>query len=394
MGIVETLTASGTSFAPAAPVTSSSLETRPERHAQSLSIISTLRKVLVLVAIASVAFGAYTNSDVVSLAFRELGSLTPRHVLLLIVVLCLHKLVSASLIWRSIPGLGFRQAIVTNEVYVGCSNATVGGFAVGTGVKVGLLRSRGVRESDIFASILWTSLVTPCCVWMFAGGFSVARVIEGTAQSGEGLVLGCIGGFIAVLFIGRLVVKCGLARSRQLKGASTGLFASLVGRFPIRLQRQLSRFSLCDFETRIGGRGLAVLRCRGPSMFVVALAAQVSLCTVMVACASVVNHADGVSWIDIAGTFALARAVGSVAPVPGGGWCSRRGIGIGFCAPRYANSRSYRLSWSVSCTYVCVPNCVWVANLGLDAPTPTLSLERGSSPPHSFHEFDPSSNGS
>jgi uncharacterized membrane protein YbhN (UPF0104 family) len=325
--LVETLTPSATASIVLPRASSATAQTRIGLASTQSSLLSALRYFLVLLAIALLSFGIYYNRQIAALSLRELVNLTPHHLLLLVAVVGVHKIVSATPMWRSIPGLRFRQAMVANEVYLGCANATFGGFAVGTGVKVSLLRSKGVREPDIVASILWTSIATPCCVWIFAGGFSVVRILRGTAHGGEGLVLLAIGGFSLVGLFGSLAVKRRLVRTGHLPSNQQGsqrssqtqvVFSKLASSAPKWIRRHLERIRSCDIESRITGRGLAVLRCRGLSMAVSSLAAQISLCAVMVTSIMVVNHAEPVSWIEVAGTFALARAVGSFAPVPGG----------------------------------------------------------------------------
>jgi hypothetical protein len=196
---------------------------------------------------------------------RYLVNLTPHHLLLLVAVVGVHKIVSATPMWRSIPGLRFRQALMANEIYLGCANATVGGFAVGTGVKASLLRSKGVREPDIVASILWTSIATPCCVWIFAGGFSVVRILRGTAHGGEGLVLLAICGFSLVGLFGSLAVKRRLGRTGHVESGQLGsqrnfqaqaVISKLARSAPKWMRRHLERIRACDVESRITGREL------------------------------------------------------------------------------------------------------------------------------------------
>ncbi len=327
MILVETLTPSATASIVLPRASSATSQTRIGWTSTQSSLLSALRYFLVLLAIAVLSLGIYYNRQIAALSLRELVNLTPHHLLLLVAVVGVHKIVSATPMWRSIPGLRFRQAMAANEVYLGCANATVGGFAVGTGVKAGLLRSKGVREPDIVASILWTSIATPCCVWIFAGGFSVVRILRGTAHGGEGLVLLAIGGFSLLGLFGSLAVKRRLGRNGNVPSGQLGsqrnsqahtVISKLARSAPKWMRRHLERIRSCDVESRITGRGLAVLRCRGLSMAVSSLAAQMSLCAVMVTSIIVVNHAEHVSWIEVAGTFALARAVGSFAPVPGG----------------------------------------------------------------------------
>jgi uncharacterized membrane protein YbhN (UPF0104 family) len=153
------------------------------------------------------------------------------------------------------------------------------------------------------------------------------RILRGTAHGGEGLVLLAICGFSLVGLFGSLAVKRRLGRTGHVESGQLGsqrnfqaqaVISKLARSAPKWMRRHLERIRACDVESRITGRGIAVLRCRGLSMAVSSLAAQMSLCAVMVTSIMVVNHGKPMSWIEVAGTFALARVVGSFAPVPGG----------------------------------------------------------------------------
>lgn len=109
-------------------------------------MIPRLRVFVVSIVVGSFGIGLYCKRDAAGEAIHELTKLRWQQLLLLGLVLSAHKSVHATLLWVSLPGMRFRRAVVVNEVYTGCANATVGGFAVGTGVKASMLRSHGVKE--------------------------------------------------------------------------------------------------------------------------------------------------------------------------------------------------------------------------------------------------------
>ncbi len=275
-----------------------------------------------LVAATLLVGGLVVHRDTARSAMDDLGSMSGRSLALLGAAVVLHKLVHASLLWASLPGLSRKRALVVNEIHTGCTNSTVGGSAIGTGLKFAMLRSGGHCERSIAASIVATGAATSIALWAMAWGQSVPRVLFGAAKGGEKMVAAAGTAVLAGALLFWWSVLC--------LPVVTGAVARIVDALRIRLARFVPRSMRPHVESldvraeleRLRTLGRSLVRTRLLAIGAAAMASQVTIALVLVATLAALRPEGGVPVMGVVTAFALARVLGSLARFPAASGCS------------------------------------------------------------------------
>jgi putative heme transporter len=292
--------------------------TRPRISRRLKTALSSVRFWMGALAAGMLCAGLLVHRSTASAAIGELGSISPSHLALLIAVVLLHKAAHASVLWSSLPGLSMRRALVVNEIHVGCSNSAIGGGAVGTGLKVSMLRSDGRCERAIAASILMTGVAASFGVWLMAWGQSVPRVVLGDAKGGELLVVAAG----TVVLVGSTIMWWAILTRPRVVSVVVRIAEAIRPRIarvlPRPIREPVLAVDLPAEASRLQGLGLSLLRDRLWTIVGCSLAGQASISLVLVTSLFVLEPAGGVPIISVLGVFAVARVAGSLAPLPGG----------------------------------------------------------------------------
>ncbi len=269
-------------------------------------------------------------------AARELRSLSLTAVFFIVVTVALHRFIQASLLVATVDELSIPRALVANEAYVACSNATVGGGAVGTGVKVAMLRRWGVTPEQIATSVTATSVLPAITLWFVAMLGAIWMWTNGLATKLHYLVM--IVGF--ALSVGPLVFWSVMLRSpkmvafiarqvmRMLQVRNHRFIARLTPK-PVRVI--LDRIDILGEAERLRTAAIPMLGRRGLVAVLCALCNQATLSLVLIMClrglgaldSPVATDANGLvtralAPITIIAVFSVARTLATFAPLPGG----------------------------------------------------------------------------
>ena len=264
--------------------------------------------------------GAAFKRQQLASAWSEMRLISGVAMVLLAVVFVLHRLMQAAFMASSVEGLPLRRAVLANEAHTGCTNATIGGSAIGTGVKAAMLRSWQVEPAAIAASVTATAVFATIAMWAFAVAFALPMVLQGAADRGE-LAIALVG---SVAVIGPLCFWWAVLRSPRVLGSmaavATLLQQPLERRFPrSRPVRMLARLDVAAEAERLRTAGSGLLARQGLSLAAAALASQVALALVLVSALRALGvSGDVASSFDIIRAFALARVLGALSPLPGG----------------------------------------------------------------------------
>ena len=267
-------------------------------------------------------------------AWLQVRSISHPAMALLAVVFVLQRLVQAAFMACTVEGLSLRRALLAHEAHTGCSNATIGGAAIGTGVKAAMLRSWQVEPPAIAASISATALISTVTMWAVAAGFAVPMVIQGNAGPGE-TATAAVG---SAVLVGPLVLWWSVLRSPRLVGAVGRRIASLQARARSRsacpaparspvgratwgrsMVARLATLDIAAEAERLRRVASRLVARRWLSLLVASLAGQMALALVLVGALRALGvPAETVSTFDVIRAFALARVLGALSPLPGG----------------------------------------------------------------------------
>jgi uncharacterized membrane protein YbhN (UPF0104 family) len=262
--------------------------------------------------------GLFVHRAAARQALDDLRAMSAWSLVAVISMVLVHKVVHASLLWASLPGLSHRRALVVNEVHTGCTNSTVGGSAIGTGLKVAMLRSSGHCERAIAASIVCTGAASSFGLWGMAWVQAVPRVVLGDAKGGERLVAGAgtcvlLGSAVfwsAVLFLPAVTSFVARGVDRVLHRSSVVL--------PSGARRRVSAIDVPAEVARLRTLGHELMRTRFFAIAGATMASQLTIAMVLVVTLLALQPTGGVPVVGVLGVFALARVLGSLAPLPGG----------------------------------------------------------------------------
>ncbi len=269
---------------------------------------------------AIVASAVVFHGRFLSAALAEVGTLPPLVALLLLAGSATHRTLQALLIGNSAPGMTMRRSFVVSEAYAGCSNAMIGGAAVGTGVKVAMLRCWGRSPAEVAASLAATAVAPALAMWSLALSHTAPRVLLGTADRFQttvaaAAVVGVVGhlGFWWYVLarpgpatrVGRIVDRLLPALGRACRG-------------PLRrLRPVLERVHGTDATCAVREVGLRLVRKRGAALVATGLASQLLLAVLLLLALRGVGE-NGPGNLEVLRAFAIARVAASFVPTPGG----------------------------------------------------------------------------
>ncbi len=272
----------------------------------------------------SVVGGTIMNWSNVRLAARQLTTISPAMAIMLVGLLLLHKGCHTAMQRASVTGpaeVSFIQMAIATEAFVGAANSIVGGGGIGTGLRAAMLRSWGVKPRHIAVSVLGASVAPSFAMWSLAFCHTWPRVIRGDSTQMERLVALASIGFLAVpgtfwwLALRRPPVFAAVSRRIH------GLRDRVLARFP---ESRIAKSSLAKAnleshieDVRVHGREM--VRTRGVLMFFAALAGQLLMATILLACVRALGApTQDINALEIYRAFALLRVMSSFVPIPGG----------------------------------------------------------------------------
>ena len=218
------------------------------------------------------------------------------------------------LIMRTLPGLGFTQAIVVTETSTAIANVLPGGQAFGLGLAYSMYSSWGFRRSAIASSLvvsgvadLFAKLSMPLIALVFlalgsgTGAEMVTAAMVGAALLGGGVVLFA------------LALKS--ERSAHLVGEKLGSVASAF----LRLRGHPRATGWGEGAARWRRETVQLLHGHWWEVIGAALLSHVSLFLVLlIALRHVGVSSAEISWEEALGAFAVARLLTALPITPGG----------------------------------------------------------------------------
>ncbi len=296
------------------------------------------RSVWSTLAVGCVLIGtAIVNRDTVHDAARKLGMLSFASLTLVIAAVAVHRFLQASLLSATIKDLSLTRSLIANEAYVACTNATVGGGAIGTGVKITMLRQWGVAPEAIATSVTATSVFPAISLWFVAmlGGLWIWA--SGMANQLHLLVIGV--GF--ALSVGPVVFWSVLLRSPRFVGFIARPAEQALRRFrstrlvkrltPTRAAVALDELNLVEQAERLRVAATPMLGRQGLVALLCALGNQATLSLVLIASLNGLGAmhgldrfasdglvGQGLAPLAVIAMFSVARTLATFAPIPGG----------------------------------------------------------------------------
>jgi len=218
------------------------------------------------------------------------------------------------LLIAALPGLGVREAAVSNFASTAISNTLPGGSALGVGVTVSIQRSFGIPSSEIalgaVISGIWNNFaklgLPVIALGLLALTGEVGPGLTAAAVIGVAVLAVCIALFAVLLRSERFAARIGAATER------------FVGRIAQTLKRTPPR-GLADGAIRFRRRAIGLLRGRALAITLATILNNVLLYSVLLVAIRVVGVSDAeVGWIKILAAFAFVRLISAVPVTPGG----------------------------------------------------------------------------
>ena len=235
-----------------------------------------------------------------------------------ITALCLIALVNLvgylPLLIAALPGLGVREAAVSNFASTAISNTLPGGSALGVGVTVSIQRSFGIPSSEIALGAVISG------IWNNFAKLGLPVIALGllalTGEVGPGLTAAAVIG-VAVLAV-CIALFAVLLRSERFAARIGATAERFVGRIAHALKRTPPR-GLAGGAIRFRSRAIGLLRGRALAITLATILNNVLLYSVLLVAIRVVGVSDAeVGWIKILAAFAFVRLISAVPVTPGG----------------------------------------------------------------------------
>lgn len=236
--------------------------------------------------------------------------------LLLGLVLC-HRLLLVSQQWAAVQNVGFARMGLATEANLGASNAVVGGSAIGTALRVAMWRSWGVDPLGAAVALFLTALCPSFAMWIIAGFHAWPDLVGGRADRVDVIVgLGAIG----FLVVPAVFWAMALTRPKVTAwlGAGVQKGVNRVARRVPAVRRAVESNPIPAMSEEFRSRALLVCRKRGALILGSAIASQVILAALLVACLHAVGATDALNGWEVVRAFAVVRVVSSFVPIPGG----------------------------------------------------------------------------
>lgn len=264
--------------------------------------------------------GVVLNVGLVRHAARELSGLSAASVFPLVAATLLYRVLQTALLAGSIDTLRWRRAALVSEAYTACSNSLVGGGAVGTGVKAAMLRSWGIDNPAVAASITITAIVPALAMWTVAVAQTLPRVVLGMA---DGTVTVVAVGAVTALAMHVVLWSTVLRRPGPTRRAAAcvGRVAHRLGllcRGPLRgVAPTLLSLNTVAAAEQMRRHAQRLVGARSGRLMAIGLASQLSLAAVLVLALHGVGGTNA-STAEVLQAFAIARVTASLVPIPGG----------------------------------------------------------------------------
>jgi uncharacterized membrane protein YbhN (UPF0104 family) len=270
--------------------------------------------------------GLIAQRAMVAKAAGEIAGIPASSAALLLLVIVIHRLLQSALVATVTcsPAIdrNMHRALLVNEAHTGCSNALLGGGAVGTGVKTAMLKSWGVDGHVIATSITASSVVPMIMQWMVtaaAAGFFIAagdRSLPNQLALGAGLGLS-IG---PIIFWAILLTRPRAVKWIAVRFARVPLLLAKVPFLPTRTCSALRQLDLPESAERIRVNALPLLGRRGAVALFLGLLSQLAVGVILITALHGLQATVGVALhpVQAMAALALARTLGSFGPLPAG----------------------------------------------------------------------------
>jgi putative heme transporter len=266
-----------------------------------------------------------------SAAARQVANLPAYVGLSLIGAIVLHRLIQSALVATVTGTIGVRRAFMVNEAHVGCSNAIIGGGAIGTGFKAAMLHSWGLDGSRIATSIAASSVIPMIMQWVVTAAAAGFFIGSGDRSGVNQLALfaGLVLSLGPLAFWTFVLTKPGVVRRAALRVQPTATKVSDTRLIRRALKRQSSttphrahtpKFDLCEIAERMRVTALPLLGRRGALALLLGFASQLAIGLILVIALSGLGQTTGITFhpVEVMATLAMARTLGSFGPLPGG----------------------------------------------------------------------------
>jgi putative heme transporter len=270
-------------------------------------------------------------------AAHQLRTLSVGSLLVILAAVALHRIFQAALTSATTGNLSLSRSFISNEAYAACNNATVGGGAVGTGVRVAMMRDWGLTGEEIATSITAISVFPAIALWFVAMLGGIWMWTSGLAQPIHLLVIAV--GFS--LSIGPVVFWSIVLRSprwvnflARYMGRSMAFVrrSRIVRRLtPRRLNTALDQLDMVVQGEKLRVTAAPLLGRQGFVAMVCALGNQATLSLILLSTLSglgALSHPASLSDdglvvrtlapLGVIAVFSMARTLATFAPVPGG----------------------------------------------------------------------------
>ena len=263
--------------------------------------------------------GLSVHRDQVIAAVDQLGAIPATGLGALAAAVLLHRVVHASMLAATLDDLTLGKAIVATEAHVGCANAMIGGSAVGTGVKVAMLRSWGVKGEAIAASVTATGIIPGIVLWAMAFVVTLPGVLNGSAGPLTRVVCGVALSAVVLPITLWSVLLRGPRQVGWIAGwVERARLLVLRIRLPQGLRDRLERMDVRSEAEQLRLAGAPFLGARGVATFACSVTAQLTIASVLLVALRTLGVGSQVSPMEVLRTMAMARVLGSLAPMPGG----------------------------------------------------------------------------
>jgi uncharacterized protein (TIRG00374 family) len=245
---------------------------------------------------------------------RTMERLSPAQIVLLLAVAVLNIATFAPPWMTSLPGLGFRQAIVLTQTSTALSSAVPGGDAVGIGVSYAMLREWRFERRSVTTAVLvtgvWNQLINVCLPLA-----ALALLTAGGEQEPLLRTAGLAGAAALVVLVG--AVAAVFWEDRAARGV--GERAERVASWALCLLRDRPARGWGESFVAFRRETLALLRRRWHWITAASLAGHLSVFLVLLASIRCVGVSSGeVTTVEALAAWGLVRLVTAVPITPGG----------------------------------------------------------------------------
>jgi uncharacterized membrane protein YbhN (UPF0104 family) len=283
---------------------------------------SRFRAGLTVLAVAALFAGLIPNRALLAQSLQELDRLSVVSIVALVAAVVVHRLTQSVMVAVITGRIRIAQALTANEAHSGCSLALVGGGAVGTGVKVAMLSGWGVEKSRIATSITATSVIPVITQWAMTSAAAAFFMLRGDlslanqAAFGAGVVLSVGPAVFWITLLGRP----GVVRWFAKRSVPALAFLARCRPLPLKWRAMLRDADPCSSAESLRVAALPLRGRRGLAAVGLAIASNilVGLILVLTLHGLDITASHGLYPIEAMAALALARTLGSFAPLPGG----------------------------------------------------------------------------